>query len=105
MNDQTIQIIDTEIVNDLLLIQWSDETDSAILLVRMRDNCPCAACAGEKDALGNVYKGPPQLLTEQSYKLNGLQPVGYYGLRPFWADGHTTGIYTIALLQELAAED
>jgi len=95
MNEQQVQIKDTEIVNDYLLIQWTDETDSVISLRIMRDNCPCASCAGEKDVLGNV----------QSYQLKGLQPVGYYGLRPFWADSHTTGIYTIELLKELAAAE
>ena len=105
MNEQQVQIKETEIVNDFLLIQWTDETDSAISLRLMRDNCPCASCAGEKDVLGNVYKGPPLKMTAQSYQLKGLQPVGYYGLRPFWADSHTTGIYTIELLKELAAEE
>ncbi len=45
MNEQQVQIKDTEIVNDYLLIQWTDETDSAISLRMMRDNCPCASCA------------------------------------------------------------
>ena len=105
MNEQQVQIKDTEIVNDYLLIQWTDETDSVISLRIMRDNCPCASCAGEKDVLGNVYIGPPLKMTAQSYQLKGLQPVGYYGLRPFWADSHTTGIYTIELLKELAAAE
>ncbi len=102
MSDKQIQISQTEIVNDLLLIQWSDKTDSAIPLTILRDNCPCAGCAGEKDVLGNSYIGPPKKLTEHSYRLKGLQPVGYYGLQPFWSDGHSTGIYTIDFLKTLA---
>ncbi|MCH7613536.1 MAG: DUF971 domain-containing protein [Candidatus Marinimicrobia bacterium] len=105
MSDKQIQINDTEIVNDLLLIQWSDKTDSAIPLTLLRDNCPCASCAGEKDALGNIHVGPPQQMTQQRYQLRGVQPVGYYGLRPFWADGHSTGIYTHDLLKKLAADN
>lgn len=105
MSDKQILISDTEIVNDLLLIQWSDNTDSAIPLTLLRDNCPCASCAGEKDALGNIYVGPPQKMTQQSYQLRGLQPVGYYGLRPVWSDGHSTGIYTIDFLKKLAVEN
>ncbi len=105
MNKHQLQIQDTEIVNDLLLIKWSDDSDSALPLQLLRDNCPCAACAGEKDVLGNVYKGPPQQIKPQSYQLHALQLVGYYGLRPFWADGHTTGIFTVALLQALATGD
>ncbi len=105
MNDNLIHINHTEAVNDLLLIQWSDKTDSAIPLTLLRNNCPCASCAGEKDALGNMYVGPPQQMTQQSYQLQKLQPVGYYGLRPFWADGHATGIYTVELLKKLAVEN
>ncbi len=105
MSEKQLQIKQTEIVNDFLLIQWTDETDSVISLSRMRDNCPCAACEGEKDALGNIYKGPPQRMTEQSYQLKGLKPVGYYGLQPYWADGHNTGIYTISYLKILSAEN
>ncbi|MFQ6677500.1 MAG: DUF971 domain-containing protein [Fidelibacterota bacterium] len=104
MSNEQVQINQTEIVNDLLLIQWSNETDSAIPLIILRDNCPCAGCVGEKDALGNTYIGPPKKLTPLSYRLKGIQPVGYYGLRPFWADGHATGIYTIDQLLELSQE-
>ncbi len=102
MSNNQIQINQTEVVNDLLLIKWSDDTDSAIPLTLLRDNCPCASCAGEKDALGNIYIGPPQQMTQQSYQLRQLQPVGYYGLRPFWTDGHSTGIYTIELLKKIS---
>ncbi len=102
MNEKQKQLKETEVVNDLLLIQWSDETESAISLKRLRDHCPCAGCAGEKDALGNKYVGPPRELTPQSYQLQGIQPVGYYGLRPFWSDGHATGIYTIEQLLKLS---
>lgn len=105
MNDNQIQINQTEVVNDLLLIQWSDKTDSVIPLTTLRDNCPCATCAGEKDALGNIHVGPTQKRNQQSYQLQGLKPVGYYGLQPFWSDGHSTGIYTIDLLKKLAAEN
>jgi DUF971 family protein len=104
MSEKQLHIKSTEIVNNLLLIQWTDETDSAVPLSQMRDNCPCANCAGEKDALGNIYKGPPQQMTDQSYELKGLQPVGYYGLRPFWGDGHSTGIFTLQLLKELSED-
>jgi len=52
--------------------------------------------------LGNLYKGPEQKLIESSYQISGIQPVGYYGLRPFWKDGHNTGIITGELLKELS---
>ena len=97
-----VQLTHHEIVNDLLLLQWSDGSEHALPLASLRKNCPCAACAGEKDVFGNVYKGPAKALTESSYEITGIQPVGYYALRPFWKDGHNTGIFSYDLLLYLA---
>ena len=91
-----------EVLNDLLLLQWTDGSENAILLKGVRDNCPCANCAGETDVFGNVYKGPPQRMKEDSYIATGIQPIGYYALRPFWKDGHNTGIFSYDLLLYLA---
>ena len=76
----------------------------AIGLKKLRQSCPCANCKGEKDVFGNVYKGPPQIKTEDSYIISGIQPVGYYALRPFWADGHSTGIFSFEFLFHLGKE-
>ena len=51
--------------------------------------------------VGNIYKGPAEQLNEESYKLSGLQPIGYYAVRPFWRDGHNAGIFTFELLKKL----
>jgi DUF971 family protein len=97
-----LSIKEHEVINDMLLVSFSDGSESVVSLKLLRDRCPCASCAGETDALGNVYKSQSQQLTEQSYVLSGLQPVGYYGIRPFWSDSHNTGIFTIELLKELS---
>ena len=99
-NDLSIK--DFETINDLLIVSFTDKTEAIVPLKKLREMCPCASCAGETDALGNLYKDTPKKLTENSFALNGLQPVGYYGIRPFWADGHNTGIFTIELLNELS---
>ncbi|NOZ03364.1 MAG: DUF971 domain-containing protein [FCB group bacterium] len=105
MKTTALQIRHTEVVNDLLLIKWSDDHESFIPLTTLRDNCPCAHCAGETDVLGNVYIGPPQRKTAESYLLSDLEIIGYYALRPFWKDGHDSGIYTLDRLKELAAAE
>ncbi|MEC9006611.1 MAG: DUF971 domain-containing protein [Candidatus Neomarinimicrobiota bacterium] len=97
-----LSIKEHEVINDMLLVSFSDGSESVVSLKLLRDRCPCASCAGETDALGNIYKSQNQQLTEQSYVLSGLQPVGYYGIRPFWSDSHNTGIFTIELLKELS---
>ena len=91
-----------EIVNDLLIVSFSDKTEAMVSLELLRQKCPCASCEGETDALGILYKGPEQVLNPSSFQISGLQPVGYYGLRPFWKDGHTTGIFTGTLLKKLS---
>ena len=90
-----------EVVNDLLLIKWDDESEAMIPLKSLRDACPCAHCSGEKDVFGTVYKGPKTQKSDASYQLMGIEPVGYYGLRPFWGDNHSTGIYPSDILESL----
>jgi DUF971 family protein len=96
-----LEVIGSEVVNDYLLLQWSDGVESVIALRDMRDQCPCANCAGETDALGNVYRGPAQPKTAASYQLVRIDPVGYYALRPVWGDGHDAGIFTYQRLRKL----
>ena len=97
-----ISIKNFEVVNELLLIIFSDDSEAIVKLKNMRQKCPCASCEGEKDALGNIYKGPVQKLNENSFLVSGVQPVGYYGLRPFWKDGHNKGIFTTIILKQLS---
>ena len=40
-------------------------------------------------------------MNENSFLLKGIQPVGYYALRPFWNDGHHSGIYSFEFLRTL----
>ena len=64
-----ITLIHYEILNDLLLLKWEDKSENALPLKSIRDNCPCAHCSGETDVFGNIYKGPPQIMKEESLKL------------------------------------
>ncbi len=100
-NSGNKSITNYEIVNDFLLVSFDDDTEAIIGLQILRDNCPCALCAGETDVFGNVYKGPPQKTTDSSYQVHSIEAVGYYGLRPRWKDGHNSGIFTAELIQKL----
>jgi DUF971 family protein len=90
-----------ESINDLMLFKWEDGLESYINLKTLREKCPCANCEGEKDVFGNIYKGNTSPINENSFLLKGLQPVGYYALRPFWKDGHHSGIYSFEMLRVL----
>ena len=94
-------LLSHEALNDLMLFKWEDGFESYINLKILRKKCPCANCEGEKDVFGNIYKGENKPLNENSFLLNGIQPVGYYALRPYWKDGHHSGIYSFEMLRSL----
>ena len=95
------KLVTFETVNDLMLFKWEDGLESHINLKVLREKCPCADCEGEKDVFGNIYKGDTKPMNENSFLLKGIQPVGYYALRPFWNDGHHSGIYSFEFLRTL----
>ena len=90
-----------EIVNDLLVIKWENGEESYISFETLRNNCPCAECSGETDALGNLYVGSGKPKREAGQNLLRIKPVGYYALQLTWGDGHDSGIYRFELLKEL----
>ena len=88
-------------IGDELAIVWNDRTESYFKLEMLRRACPCAACGGEPDALGNISR-PLVSYNEKSFQLAGFQLVGGYALQPLWADGHNSGIYSFTYLRRLA---
>lgn len=84
-----------------LAIQWSDGTESFFQLETLRRACPCAACGGEPDVLGNISR-PNVTYTDGSFELESFNMVGGYALQPHWRDGHNTGLYSFQYLQRLA---
>jgi len=85
-------------------IQWFDGEESFIDLFLLRKSCPCAWCSGEKDAFGNIYKGPKKALSSHAYIVDSYELVGLYGFRFFWKDGHSDGLYTVESLKGLSRE-
>ena len=88
-------------IGDELAIAWNDGTESFLKLEPLRRACPCAACGGEPDVLGQVAR-PDVSYTDKSFELVGFDMVGGYALQPRWSDGHTTGIYSFTYLRRLA---
>ncbi|MBL9128255.1 MAG: DUF971 domain-containing protein [Verrucomicrobiales bacterium] len=95
--------VDIQIIGTELALRWDDGVESYIPLLTLRRHCPCAGCAGERDVMGNLHKGPDRPLTAQSSVLRRLEPVGSYAFQPIWADGHNTGLYTFEHLRRLGA--
>jgi DUF971 family protein len=87
-------------VGDELAISWNDGTETFIDLKTLRRACPCAACGGEPDVLGNLTR-PHLTYTDKSFHLIGFDLVGGYALQLRWGDGHGAGIYSFTYLRRL----
>lgn len=87
-------------IGDELALAFSDGSEMYLGLPLMRRSCPCAVCQGEPDAMGRVLR-PIVEHGPGAFELNRFELVGGYGLQLFWADGHSTGIYSMAYLEQL----
>ena len=94
---KNIQLIGKE-----LAVQWNDGRESYFPLENLRLACPCAACGGEPDVLGNIAR-PNVNYTDASFELVGWELIGGYALQPRWKDGHSTGLYSFQYLRRLTA--
>ena len=63
----------------------------------LRLACPCAGCVDEMT--GRPLLDPASVPLEVGAA--AIEPVGAYGLRFRWSDGHETGIYSFRYLREL----
>jgi DUF971 family protein len=99
-----MRLLSVDVIGEELAIKWDDQSETFIRLEALRRACPCAGCQGERDVLGNLYKGPTQPLTPASFQLTRVVPVGGYGLQPFWADGHNTGLFPFDYLRALGGQ-
>src|SRR5690348_6518094 len=96
--------VDIQPIGQELAIKWQDGSEDFISLEKLRRACPCAGCKGERDIMGNLYKGPDRPLTPRAFELRSISLVGTYAVQPVWADGHNTGLYPFEYLRELADE-
>lgn len=95
MKPKDIQLIGTE-----LAIIWEDGSESYFPPEFLRQHSPSAQNIGEKDIFGNQYggDGPKQFpgVTIKNWDL-----VGNYAMRPWFSDGHNTGLFSWDYLRDL----
>lgn len=89
------------VIGTELALRFGDGEELYLPLDMLRRACPCAACQGEPDALGRVLR-PVQQIGARGFELLRYEVVGGYALQLFWADGHSTGIYSFDYLHRLA---
>lgn len=84
-------------------ITWSDGTIATYSPRLLRDACPCATCRDQRAA-----PAAPSLLPVLDPRetvplaVVGMTPVGQYAYSIEFSDGHSSGIYTLDYLRELA---
>ncbi len=90
-----------EIKDNKLVIEWNDDSNTAISLKYLRDECPCAGCKGET-VLFKTYRPPERKnITPDTYVIKNIKIVGGYAMQIFWKDGHDSGIYSWSYLHDL----
>lgn len=83
----------------MLTIAWADGHQSVYDFEELRWQCPCAECAGEGGRPGTL--ATTSELADDQVELDQMEAVGLFGLRPYWKDGHNTGIYGLSMLRAL----
>lgn len=83
-----------------LRIIWNDGLACDIPWILLRKACPCAACREEIQKPADPLRvlKPSELLPLKPVRFS---PVGHYGYKVDWSDGHSTGIYSIGLLRDI----
>jgi DUF971 family protein len=101
MSEPETQIVDASLGEGALQIDWSDGHHSALSLSLLRANCPCASCRAIREAPPDPFRVLTASEAAAVPELHDIEPVGRYGLRPVWADGHNTGIFSYQYLRGL----
>lgn len=89
------------VIGKELALSFADGLEAYLELPMLRRSCPCAVCQGEPDALGRVLR-PTVAYGRHAFELDRFEGVGGYAIQLFWADGHSSGIYSYAYLKKLA---
>ena len=91
-----------------LQIEWADGVVHAIPFRLLRDECGCAHCrAAQESTAAPETSGQLPVLSlaeSQPIQLVSMEPVGHYGYRLGFSDGHQTGIYSIEQLRRLGEQ-
>ncbi|MEY3898482.1 MAG: hypothetical protein RLZZ214_4004 [Verrucomicrobiota bacterium] len=88
------------IIGNEFALSFSGGQEAYLPLALLRRACPCAACQGEPDAMGRVLR-PLVEYGPRAFDLERFETVGGYAIQLFWADGHSSGIFSFSYLQKL----
>ncbi|OYV40608.1 MAG: hypothetical protein B7Z81_01890 [Acidocella sp. 20-61-6] len=83
---------------NLLELRFEDGRVISLPAEYLRVESPSAEVQGHGPGQGVLVAG------KRHVGITGIEPTGNYAIRLIFSDGHDTGIYSWALLQELARE-
>lgn len=84
----------------VLEVTWSGQPPARLSFHDVRCFCPCAGCIDEISGVRTLNPASvPHDVTPTR-----LEFVGNYALKVEWSDGHSTGLYTWTLLDQLTRE-
>lgn len=94
---------DIQLIGNELAVIWEDGSENFFSAEFLRKHSPSAQNIGEKDILGNQYggHGPKEF---PGVTITGWDFQGNYAMRPWFSDGHSSGLFSWDYLRELAAK-
>jgi ATP-binding protein involved in chromosome partitioning len=97
MSDPTAPTEITRANHHDVRVLWADGHESVYRAADLRLACPCATCAQS----AAVPRGQIRLLPSGIQTVHPLriELVGQYGMRVYWSDGHSEGIYGFGRLR------
>jgi len=101
MTEASTEIRDASLAEGAFQVEWGDGHHSALPLALLRAKCPCAACRTIREAPPDPFRVLTASEAAAIPDLRDVEPVGRYGLRLVWMDGHDTGIFSYEYLRGL----
>lgn len=98
----SLSLQNVAVIGNEVAFAFADGDEAYLPLEMLRRACPCASCQGEPDAMGRVLR-PVVDYGPGAFELLKFETVGGYAIQLYWADGHSTGIYSYSYLKRLAA--
>ncbi|MFO0968263.1 MAG: DUF971 domain-containing protein [Gemmataceae bacterium] len=86
--------------DDTLAVEWDDGVQTVVRWQTLREQCPCAGCREERLKPPDPFRilKPSELTPLKPVR---LEPIGFYGYKITWSDGHDSGIFTLEHLRSL----
>lgn len=98
----TVQPTQLTMEGTFLRIDWSGGKSILYDPIQLRQHCPCATCNSERTRAAAEGKVPES--SGAPVTITAMEPAGNYAYKITFSDGHSTGLFTLELLQELGKD-